>query len=161
MKIHRLATVLIVFSITSQASQTGCSSTPDAKSVPRETARAAVIMLAKTTALADETCSTLARTKQDATLAKKCADAYDVIRPSLLAAESAMDTWDPAAGGTGSGSKNQVACAIGKSAAALTEIVKAIQAAGGSIPMSVSDSLKFVKAIVGECHPASGGTGLG
>lgn len=154
MKIHRLATVLIVFSITSQASQTGCSSTPDAKSVPRETARAAVIMLAKTTALADETCSTLARTKQDATLAKKCADAYDVIRPSLLAAENGVDRAFGATGpaGGGSANRNDLMCSIAKSAAALVNMTEAITAAGGTVPSSVVDSIQFVKSIAEECR---------
>lgn len=146
MKICPIAVLLLLI-----PTESGCSSTPDAKSVPRETARAAVIMLAKTTALADETCSTLARTKQDAALAKKCADAYDVIRPSLLAAENGVNAWE-------AGSKNQVACAIAKSAAALVDMNDAIKASGENMSMSVSDSLKFVTPIVGECHPASGGT---
>ena len=122
-----------------------CTSTPDAKNVPRETARAAVIMLAKTTAVADESCATLARNKQDAALAKKCADAYDVIRPLLMAAESGVDAWE-------SGSRNQIACVVAKSAAALVDIVEAVNAVGGTLPSSVGDSLKFAASIVGECH---------
>lgn len=148
MKIYSMLFLIVV----STFSQTGCASTSDAKTAPRENARAAVIMLAKTTAAADEVCATLARTKQDAQLAKKCADAYDVIRPSLLAADSGVDAWE-------SGSRNQVACAIGKTAAALTEIVEAVQAAGGSLPLAVPDSISFVRTVVGECHPVvSGGT---
>ena len=129
-----------------------CSSTPDAKTSPRETARAAVILLAKTTAITDERCAALAREKQDAKLAGVCADAYDVARPALLSAESAVDAWE-------SGSKNDVACLVSKSAWSLTKMVEAIKAAGGggTLPLSVSDSLKFATTIVRECHPASGG----
>ena len=141
MKIYSIP--LLIVALTSQI---GCE---DAKTAPRESARAAVIMLAKTTALADETCAMLARSKQDAQLAKKCADAYDIIRPLLIAADSGVDAWE-------SGSKNQVACAVAKTAAALTEIVEAVQVAGGSLPLSVSDSLVFVRTIVGECHPVTG-----
>ena len=122
-----------------------CSSTPSANNVPRETARAAVVMLAKTTVLADESCASLARTKQDALLAKKCADSYDVIRPLLMSAENGVDAWE-------SGAKNQVACAVAKTSAALLDIVEAVKSAGGSLPLSVSDSLKFVVSTVGECH---------
>lgn len=137
---------------------TACSSTPSAKTSPRETARAAIILLAKTTAITDERCATLAREKQDAQLARVCADAYDVARPALLSAESAVDAWDPAYRGTG-GPTNDVACLVSKSAWALAKMVETIRVAGGSgtLPLSVSDSLKFATSIVGECHPASGG----
>ena len=122
-----------------------CSATPTANSSPREKARAVVIMLAKTTALADESCASLARIKYDAALAKKCADSYDGIRPLLIAAESGVDAWE-------SGSRNQVACAVAKSASALADVIEAVNAAGGSVPLAVTDSLKFAISIVGECH---------
>lgn len=122
-----------------------CASNPDVKSVPRDRARAAVLMLAKTTALADESCASLARNKQDVKLAKRCADSYDVIRPLLIAAESGVDAWE-------SGSRNQVACSVAKSAAALVDIVEAVNAAGGRLPLSVDDSLTFITSITGECH---------
>lgn len=137
--------IVIIFTMMLTLLQLGCTSTPDAKNIPRETARAAVIMLAKTTVVADESCASLARSKQDATLAKKCADAYDVIRPLLTSAESGVDAWE-------SGSRNQIACAIAKSASALLDIVEAVKAIGSTLPPSVDDSLKFVASIVGECH---------
>ena len=122
-----------------------CSSTQPPKSSPRETARAAVIMFARTTVIADEACATLARTKQDAQMAKVCADAYDVARPALLAAESSVDAWE-------SGAKNDVACSVAKASVALTKIVDAVRAGGGTLPLSIEDSLKFATSIVGECH---------
>ena len=121
-----------------------CSSTPPANSSPRETARAAVILFAKTTAIADEACATLAKTKQDVSIAKTCADAYDIARPALLAAEAGVDAWE-------SGSKNEVACAVAKASNALTKIAETVKAGGGTLPLSVIDSLKFATSIVGEC----------
>lgn len=122
---------------------TGCPE-PNAVSPQRDSARAGLLLIAKAGVIADDACSELAKAKDDATIAKTCADAYDDVRSSLLIAESGLEAWD-------SGKKNDVACATKHSAAALTKLADLLKGAGAKIPAVLFDAVKFSAFVAGEC----------
>ncbi|AKV03204.1 hypothetical protein AKJ09_09867 [Labilithrix luteola] len=122
-----------------------CAALRSSAETPRETARAVVVTLAKAVQVADVTCATIAETKKDAGLASKCADAYDVARPALLGAESAVDAWE-------SGGAGNVPCAVARSVSALVSISHAVTAAGGTVPPVVDDALRLAPALTVACH---------
>lgn len=120
----------------------GCAKPP--KMAPRETARAAVVTLAQAASVADKTCATLALKTGNIPLAKKCGDAYDVARPALLAAESAVDAWDDA-------SAKRVACSLASALDALWQISEALKVAGAKAPAVIEDAIKFATPFSGGC----------
>lgn len=145
------ARVVFVAFLVSTLMWTSCSSTPAPGSPQRENARASILLLARGVSLADEACATLARSKNDAAIAKSCADAYDEARGSLLSAEAGVNAWDPAPGGTSGSKKNDVACAVKHAAESLSKGTQVIQNAGGDLPLALSDALKLAPSIAGIC----------
>lgn len=126
------------------------SCTPaQAKAAPRETARAVVLTTAEAIRVADTLCATVAlrigTTDREAgrKLAVSCADAYDVARPAVLAAATAVDAWD-------AGDRKGVVCGLAEAGKALALIVDAVRAAGATIPPLVEDGLRLVGSL-GVC----------
>ncbi|WP_394845204.1 hypothetical protein LZC95_50280 [Pendulispora brunnea] len=122
----------------------GC--TPRGPQSPvRETARSAILTLARAATVADQLCDMTARDRRDAKIAKLCADAYDAAREALLGAEGAVDAWD-------AGQSGQTTCAAAKAAAALGQIAHAIEQAGVTLPLLIVDALSLAKAFGGACR---------
>lgn len=126
------------------------SCTPaQAKAAPRETARAVVLTTAEAIRVADTLCATVAlrigTTDREAgrKLAVSCADAYDVARPAVLAAATAVDAWD-------AGDHKGVVCGLATAGKALGSIVDAVKAAGATIPPLVEDGVRLVGSL-GVC----------
>jgi hypothetical protein len=113
--------------------------------VPRETARATVLVLADAVKQLDSVCAQLATSKHDVTLATKCADGYDVARAALLGAESSVDAYD-------SGAAKDLPCAVARAADAVQHIAEALSAAGAKVPPAVTDALKLAPSLAGACH---------
>jgi len=118
----------------------GCGG--DAKSPARESARAAVVVVAEGVKVADEVCAQAGAKQKDAALLKTCADAYDTTRASLLAAESAVDAWD-------AGDKKSLTCALAASVRGLAQIANAVTHAGVELPLLVTDALTLGAAFAG------------
>lgn len=115
----------------------GC--TPSAADASRSAIRGSVLVTADALKLADSTCAKVATVKKDAALAKTCADAYDIARPFLLAAESGVDAY-PNDGG--------VMCSLGSAIEALSHVAEALTAAGSPLPPVVVDALSLAKGLV-------------
>ena len=138
------------FGITILALLFGQSCTPAAaKAAPRETARAVVLTTAEAIRVADTLCATVALRigtidrEAGRKLAVSCADAYDVARPAVLAAATAVDAWD-------AGDHRGVVCGLATAGKALGLIVDAVKAAGATIPPLVEDGLRLVGSL-GVC----------
>ncbi|MDB4994369.1 MAG: hypothetical protein JWM74_1801 [Myxococcaceae bacterium] len=110
----------------------------------RETARGAILTVAEAVRVADGVCADLALARKDAELARRCARAYDIARPGLLAAERGVDAWDTA-------ERGQIVCSLDDAAKALTDIEDAIATAGGKPPPVAADAHKLA-ALLGGCH---------
>ncbi len=116
---------------------------------PRELARGAVVAVAEATKTTDALCASLALqyAMQDragaSELASRCADAYDVARPAIVASAEGVDAWD-------TGGRQGVVCGLAKAVPALQTMAGAIRAAGGKVPLLVDDSLRLV-TMLGEC----------
>lgn len=122
----------------------GCGG--DAKSPARDSARAAVVLVAEGVRIADETCAQVGAKQKDPALLKTCADAYDTTRASLLAAESAVDAWD-------AGDKKSLACALAAGVRGLAQIANAITHAGVELPLLVTDAMTLGAAFAsGSCR---------
>jgi hypothetical protein len=130
---------LALLTITLQACAGG------AKEPARDTARAAVVLVAEGVRVADETCAQVGAQQKNAALLKTCADAYDTTRASLLAAESAVDAWD-------AGEKKDLACALAASVRGLAQIANAVTHAGAELPLLVTDAMTLGAAFAsGSC----------
>lgn len=120
-----------------------------AKAAPRETARAVVLGVAEAVKIADASCATAALTvgvedrAKGRAIATACADAYDVARPAVLAAATAVDAWD-------AGDHRGVICGLATAGKALGQIAESIRAAGAKLPPVVEDGLRLVGAL-GVC----------
>lgn len=141
---------LLVFVFAAMASALLQSCSPaQAKAAPRETARAVVLTVAESLKLADTLCATVALRIGTADreagrkLAVSCADAYDVARPAVLAAATAVDAWD-------AGDHRGVVCGLATAGKGLALIVDAVKAAGATVPPLVEDGLRLVGSL-GVC----------
>lgn len=141
---------LLVFVFAALVSALLQSCTPAAaKAAPRETARAVVLTTAEAIRIADTLCATVAlrigTTDREAgrKLAVSCADAYDVARPAVLAAATAVDAWD-------AGDHRGVVCGLATAGRSLGQIADAVRAAGATIPPLVEDGLRLVGSL-GVC----------
>ena len=105
----------------------------------RDATRGMVLVVADAVKVADGICASLALAKKDPKLAKVCADAYDIARPSLLAAESGIDLYD--------GKGGPLLCSVGTAVEALAHVAEAISAAGASLPAVVADALSLAKGL--------------
>lgn len=139
---------LVAIAATCAAALQSCTPA-QAKAAPRETARAVVLTTAEAIRVADTLCATVAlrigTTDREAgrKLAVSCADAYDVARPAVLAAATAVDAWD-------AGDRKGVVCGLATAGKALGSIADAVKAAGATIPPLVEDGLRLVGAL-GVC----------
>jgi len=140
--------LVFVFAALVSASLQSCSPA-QAKAAPRETARAVVLTVAEAVRTSDALCATVAirigaddRARGRA-LAVACADAYDVARPAVLAAATAVDAWD-------AGDHRGVVCGLATAGKALGSIVDAVRAAGATVPPLVEDGLRLVGTL-GVC----------
>lgn len=106
----------------------------------RDSSRAAIELLATALPLANELCSR----STDRAVLEKCAKAYDIGRPSLVAAAQLVDVWAGA-------SANDRACVLSASLKAVKSIVDAMRGGGMAIPDLISDALSFGGALVGSC----------
>ena len=117
---------------------------------PRETARASVLAVAEAVRVADDSCATVALAKAlddkeaGRALAQRCALAYDVAKPALIAAASGVDAWD-------AGARSAVVCSVHDAGEALVQIAGAITAAGGHVPPAVEDGIKLL-GLLGGCE---------
>lgn len=111
---------------------------------PRQTSRAAVLMVAQAFVELDHACAAAAFKKDDAALAGKCADAYDVARVDLMFAASAIDTWNEAE------SPGKTSCALLGAARQLSMVADVVKANSGKVPPVVSDA-SAVLATLGTC----------
>lgn len=136
-----LTTLLILGNTGCSAFSTGAG----AESPERSTARASVLMVAKAVVVADQSCASFALQVKDAKIAKACADAYDVARPVLIAAEASLDTWDSAAQG-------KIGCAINAGVTALTDVSVILVQEKLAIPSVVLDALKLVNSVKFTCN---------
>ncbi|WP_394823726.1 hypothetical protein [Pendulispora albinea] len=123
----------------------GCGPARGASSPARDTARGAILTVAKAVSVADGVCTAAARERSDAKLAKMCADAYDAARPALLAAESGVDAWE-------NGQRQRVACATTDAAVALRNLGDALARVGVSLPPVLSDALSLSRGLEEVCH---------
>lgn len=141
---------LVAIAATCAAALQSCTPA-QAKAAPRETARAVVLTVAEAVRTADALCATVAiriGTESDKRetarkLAVSCADAYDVARPAVLAAATAVDAWD-------AGDHRGVVCGLAEAGKALGLIVDAVKAAGATVPPLVEDGLRLVGSL-GVC----------
>lgn len=130
----------------------GCPK-PDPVSPQRDSARAGLLLIAKAGVIADNACSELTKAKNDAAIAKTCADAYDNVRSSLLIAESSLEAWGPSEGASpAAGGINQVACATKSAVEALSLVSKVIVDAGGKLSPTLIDALKFSTLFTSQCR---------
>lgn len=106
----------------------------------RDATRAGVELLATALPMANELCS---KSTDRATL-EKCAKAYDVGRPSLVAAAQLVDVWAGA-------SENDKACALSASLKAVAAIVDAMRAGGLEVPDLIRDAVSFAAPLLGSC----------
>lgn len=117
----------------------------ESKAPARDTARAVVLLVAEGAKAADQLCAGYAARASNADLAKTCADGYDTVRSSLLAAEAGVDAWEQA-------DKGAYLCMVGKGVAALASIADAVRQAGGpELPPVVVDALSLGRALSGGC----------
>lgn len=102
----------------------------------RASARSWVLLVADGVRVADATCSTVARAERREDVAKKCAGAYDIARPALIAAEAAVDAYDH-------GGASQWGCCLRDALLGLGAISAGIGAVGGEVPTVVVDGLSL------------------
>lgn len=121
-----------------------CAPSSGAKDPARETARGAILTVAEAVRVADGVCADLAIATKNAELAKRCARAYDIARPGLLAAEHGVDAWDQ-------GLRGQIVCSLVDATRALVDIEDAIVNAGGRLPPVVEDARKLA-GLLGGCN---------
>jgi hypothetical protein len=110
----------------------------------RDATRAGVELLATALPMANELCSK----STDRTVLDKCAKAYDVGRPSLIAAAQLVDVWAGA-------SENDKACALSASLKAVAAIVDAMRAGGLDVPELIRDAVSFAAPLLGSCKAVS------
>lgn len=110
---------------------------------PRETARAAVLVLAEATNQADEACAKIARERADLVLARYCEQAYTDSRTMLVGAAEGVDAWTDAA------KRHDTACAIGKATRALEAWGVLLEKRKVPIPPVVVDALRIAGAVGG------------
>lgn len=116
----------------------GCGG--EAKSPARDTARAAVLLVAEGVRVADKACATFG--ENDDSILKTCVDAYGTARSSLIAAEAAVDAWD-------AGDRKDFTCALAASVRGLSAIANAATSAGAKLPLIVTDALTLGAAFAG------------
>lgn len=116
-----------------------------AESPDRATARAVILTVARGVHEADVLCAQFARDTKDAGLAKKCADAYDLARPSLIGAEAGVDGWNAA-------SQGHLACLAIDSITALTQFSKVLTDSKVALPLVITDALQLAGAFKGLCQ---------
>lgn len=117
-----------------------------AESPDRATARAVVLTLAEAVKDADQLCATFATSTKNVDVAKACADAYDVARPSLISAEAGIDAWDSA-------SKGQLACLAVDAVVSLSAFSKIFDLNKIAIPVVIVDAVKLAEQMKSICHP--------
>lgn len=122
----------------------GCVPPGGAESPDRATARASILLVAKGVKEADAMCAKFALDTKDVSLAKNCADIYDLARPSLIGSEAAVDGWNDS-------SKGQLACLAIDSIVALESFAKVLGQAKLALPLIIVDSLKLADAFKGLC----------
>lgn len=105
----------------------------------RATARAAVLTVAEAVKVADQFCATYSLQTKEITVAKACADAYDLSRNSLLAAESGLDVWNDV-------TKNSVACALADGVRSLGAISAVLIQEKLAPPAIITDALTLVNS---------------
>lgn len=111
-----------------------CGSTKTPDQVRRDTARAAVLLVARGVAAADHVCAeVVVRERKDAANGRKCAAAYDVARPVLLTLEASIDAWDA----------KTAACAVRDAVRAIDTMRDAANAAGATVPSIVDDAVSL------------------
>ncbi len=126
----------------------GCAPVKAPETPLRATARAAVSTLARAVALADHLCGERALDTKDVFLADTCERAFNVARPSLLAAEHGIDAWE-------AGHEGQVACSVAQAVVALEDMRKAVNAAGDAVPSLIDDALAVGNVVGGGCRHGS------
>jgi hypothetical protein len=133
---------------------TGCH-TGEANSPPREQVRAGVVLMARVVSELDHVCASTAqdmwaRGDEDyaLSLAKKCAEGYELARSGLLAVSDALDSYDSADMGA-------IGCGVSKGLDGLTEVSSALKTAGVDLPSEVDDALAIAKWLAaglgGQC----------
>lgn len=127
--------------------QCGCARLASAESPTRATARGAVLVIARAVREADVLCARYADDTGDVDTARACADAYDVARPALLAAEAGLDAWDSADSG-------RTACAVVDASRALRRLVEALDAVHVAIPPAARDAVELAAGLEGVCRAA-------
>lgn len=132
---------IVICVVVAIASSCGCARAAIPQT-PRDTARAAAVLVSKAVLVTSDACAARALSTRDLPLAKKCEAAYDTARASLLSAESAIDAWDSVQAGN-------VACATNAGAVALLEMTHAMEAAGEPAPPVAVDAIAFVSKVDG------------
>jgi len=122
----------------------GCLPAKNAETPDRATARATILTVAKAVSIADQACATYATANHDAATAKKCADAYDLARPSLVGAEAAVDGWSDATAGN-------LACLSADAISALEQFAGIFLGAQLALPTTVVDALHLADTLHQLC----------
>ena len=139
-----LALVLVVVFL--MLSTVRCASVPN---VPREQARAAVLVVAEAVHAGDESCAAVAGAKKDLVLARYCASAYDDARTALVGASEAVDGWDDAR------KQASIYCAVASAAMSLSKIVDVLSRRQETVPKVVYDAMAIAR-MLGGCSVDSG-----
>jgi hypothetical protein len=128
----------------------GCIPVKGAESPERATARSIVLMVAKAVQVSDNLCATYALQTKEVAVAKACADAYDLARPSLLAAETGVDTWDDVA-------QNKLGCAVNNGVSALVQVSAVLAKEKLALPTIVTDALQLASSVKFTCNTSNDG----
>lgn len=115
-----------------------------AESPTRATARAVILTLAEAVKDADQLCATFAIQTKNVDVAKACANAYDVARPSLISAEAGIDGWDDASAG-------HLACLTVDAVNALSAFSKIFELNKIALPEVIVDAIKLSSAMGTIC----------
>jgi hypothetical protein len=140
MKAAMMACFIYAFSLVG-----ACIPAKGAESPNRATARAVILTVAQAVKEADAICAKFASDTHDTVVAKKCADAYDLARPSLMGAQSGVDAWDDA-------TSSKVACIAIDSIAALSTFAGVLTDAKLALPPVIVDGLNLSEQFKVLCH---------
>lgn len=127
----------------------GCGAASPLPTTPRGQARAAIRVLADGVAEADLRCAAAALDADSLPLAERCKSAYDAARASLLVAGGLVDSYDQ-------GRSGDVQCATITGALAAKELLGAVRAGGGTIPLALEDGLELFASLELTCSKDGG-----
>lgn len=115
-----------------------------AETPARATARATILTIAEAVKVADKVCATYALQTKEQAVAVKCADAYDLARPSLIGAEAGVDGWNDT-------SKGRLACLATDAITALEQIALVLEKEKIALPAIVLDGLELAASFKKVC----------